>query len=127
MEILGKAREDLETIYLHPKVCRIIKKLTKITGRRKGFLIRNVRGTDNITAKQINNEVKRLFKSCGIRKKVHGLRHFYITNLLNIGINVREVQKLARHKKIETTIRYDDEINIKKKAEEINRKLSLNV
>ena len=36
----------------------------------------------------------------------HSLRHFYATNLLRNGVNIRVVQYLLGHKKLETTARY---------------------
>ncbi len=36
----------------------------------------------------------------------HSLRHFYATNLLRNGVNIRVVQKILGHQSIETTARY---------------------
>ncbi|MGD9617149.1 MAG: tyrosine-type recombinase/integrase [Alphaproteobacteria bacterium] len=42
------------------------------------------------------------------RPRPHGLRHQAITRLLELGEDVRKVQRFSRHSRIETVVRYDD-------------------
>ena len=42
----------------------------------------------------------------------HSLRHQYITNLVNAGVHPRKAQQLARHSKIETTMKFYTHLSI---------------
>jgi len=65
--------------------------------------------------------VKRSCKVLNIPyKRVHGTRHTWITNLLNKGIPVPQVQYLAGHRDINTTMRYYKFVNL-----EISGKINL--
>jgi integrase len=66
----------------------------------------------------LNREFNKLFHSIGIKKNIHGFRHFYITTLLN-NLDVRTVRKFSRHKNLEMLIIYDDEIDIKNKTSQV--------
>lgn len=61
-----------------------------------------------LTPSSIQNVFKRLKKNVGIEGHFspHVLRNFYIKQLLKGGLNLREVQLLARHSKIEITKGY---------------------
>ncbi|MFB5660774.1 tyrosine-type recombinase/integrase [Alteribacillus sp. HJP-4] len=54
------------------------------------------------------NIFKRIRKKLGLKSDFspHTLRNFYIKNLLKKGANLREVQLLARHRKIDVTRKY---------------------
>ena len=61
--------------------------------------------------KDIDSQIRSIVKYAG--KKVgldwihpHSFRHFYATNLLRNGVNIRVVQQLLRHSDIKTTARY---------------------
>lgn len=57
---------------------------------------------------QINKRFSHWTKAAGVRSSLtfHCLRHFYITYLIENGIDLSMVRKLARHRNIETTARY---------------------
>lgn len=61
-----------------------------------------------LTKDSVQNVFKRLRKSIGIESyfSPHVLRNYYIKNLLKGGLNMREVQLLARHSKIDVTRQY---------------------
>jgi integrase/recombinase XerC len=68
-------------------------------------------GLDRLTLGSVNRVMDRLSAKAGLARKVspHGLRHGGITRALNVsGGDVRAVQRLSRHAKIETLMRYDD-------------------
>jgi integrase/recombinase XerC len=44
----------------------------------------------------------------GIRVTPHGLRHLAITDVLDIGVGIRDAQRFSRHKDPNTLLKYDD-------------------
>ena len=65
---------------------------------------------ERLSAKSIYNMVKKYGEMIGVQGlRPHKLRHSGITAALDAtGGNVREVQKLSRHKKLDTLLIYDD-------------------
>jgi integrase/recombinase XerC len=66
---------------------------------------------NRLTGESIRRMVERLCASAGIHKQMspHRVRHGAITAALDAsGGNIRKVQKLSRHAKIETVLIYDD-------------------
>lgn len=53
--------------------------------------------------------VRRLAKRAGITKRIspHSLRHAFVTNALDAGVPIRDVQFAARHSDPRQTVKYD--------------------
>ena len=68
-------------------------------GRRKGT---------PLSTHQLNNIFHKVRKAAGIKKavNVHSLRHSFATHLYDRGIDIRTIQALLGHDKLETTARY---------------------
>lgn len=118
--VQGKGCDDKEAIHLLPETVRVIKEYLKVNKIASGILFKSLgnRKGKRITTKTINRELKALFDEVGIDKTVHGLRHYYITTLLET-FDVRDVRKFSRHKSLEMIIVYDDEVDISHKAQEV--------
>ncbi len=63
---------------------------------------------EKFSQKHLNETIKKIMKLCSIEKEVcfHVGRHTFATCLIRAGVPVHYVQKLLKHKKIETTMVY---------------------
>lgn len=118
--VQGKGRDDKEAIHLLPETVRVVREYMRVNKVASGILFKSLgnRKSDRISTKTINRELKVLFAEVGVDKSVHGLRHYYITTLLET-FDVRDVRKFSRHRSLEMLIVYDDEIDIAHKANEV--------
>jgi integrase/recombinase XerD len=72
------------------------------------WLFPGLRTGHYISPRTLNRACKAAAKAAGISKRItmHTLRHCFATHLLESGIDLRTIQKLLGHKKLETTSRY---------------------
>lgn len=73
-----------------------------------GWLFPGMNPIDPITPRQLNRAIHHAASLAGIEKKVsmHSLRHAFATHLLERKVDVRLIQVMLGHKKIETTTKY---------------------
>jgi len=118
--VQGKGRDDKEGVHLMPETIKTLKLYMRVNKVASGALFRSMsnRKSERISTMTIKRELKSLFRDEGIDKSVHGLRHYYITTLLE-RFDVRDVRKFSRHKSLEMLIVYDDEIDIEEKSREV--------
>lgn len=105
IHLIGKGNKPA-VVPLPPRVARACD--AAIADRPAGPLLlsRSGRRMDRHAATRI---VQRLAKAAGITKHLspHSLRHAFITNALDAGVPLRDVQIAARHADPRTTTRYD--------------------
>jgi site-specific recombinase XerD len=108
LRVIGKGRHDA-TLPLHPLVGAAAQDFPE-----KGYWFpTNAKGNANgksgpILARSVSGIIGEVFIRAKVEGGAHRLRHWYATNLLYEGSNLKEVQKLMRHKSIQSTERYTD-------------------
>jgi len=89
-------------IPINPKWTKIIKEYY-YTYKPTGLLFPGE--SEKYSNTSIRSILKAALQRCGITKKVcvHSLRHSYATHLLNSGNNIRQVQTILGHARVQTT------------------------
>lgn len=90
-------------VFLSPKMLDLLKTYFN-EYKPKEYLFEGQKG-NQYSAKSVQSVMKNALKKSGIRKQatVHTLRHSFATHLLEDGTDIRYIQQLLGHKKLETT------------------------
>jgi integrase/recombinase XerD len=102
----GRGHKDRQTL-LPPKLLELLRVYFHWK-RPTDWLFPGEKPGQPISTKAIYYACKNAAKDAGISKPVHphSLRHAFATHLLEAGVNLRTIQLLLGHAKLETTARY---------------------
>jgi len=98
----AKGKKD-RYVMLSENVLELLKEYYKVYKPQK-YIIEGLNG-GKYSPKSVQSVFKRALKKAGIKKKasVHTLRHSFATHLLDEGTDIRYIQELLGHKRLETT------------------------
>ena len=108
----GKGRRD-RTAYLTPQVCQFLRAWTRERGSEPGALFCPVSSTGLVRVTRMRGEslwyiLRRRQRQAEVEGITpHSYRRAYVTDLLDAGVDVFTVQRLAGHADAITTARYD--------------------
>jgi site-specific recombinase XerD len=108
----GKGRKDRYAM-LPPALLDLLRAWW-LAGRERGvmlpggWLFPGQNPVNPLTTRQLNRAFHAALAAAGIDKRVslHGLRHCFATHLLEQKVDIRVIQVLLGHKKLDTTARY---------------------
>jgi len=102
----GKGRKD-RNVMLSPHLLALLRAWWQ-AARPKGWLFPGRNPAQPMTARQLNRACHAAAQAAGIERNVslHTLRHSFATHLLEQNIDVRVIQVLLGHAKIESTTLY---------------------
>ncbi len=112
--VQGKGRDDKTPIHLNPEVTEALRAYCTAYSVSSGqlfFSISNSSYGHPLTTRGLRITVTRLFKKLGINKGLHGLRHFYVTKLVEeYPGDLFTVMAFTRHRSLEQLQVYNDAI-----------------
>ena len=108
----GKGGEDRHAM-LSPQLLELLRAWWR-EGRRRslllpgGWLFPGRNPVEPLSARQLGRVVRAAAQAAGINKRVspHTLRHSFATHLLEQGVDIRVIQTLLGHAKLDTTALY---------------------
>jgi site-specific recombinase XerD len=102
----GKGRKD-RYVMLSPQLLELLRAWYQ-QARPRGWLFPGRNPVQSMTTRQLTRACHEAAQAAGIEKRVspHTLRHSFATHLLEQNVDIRVIQALLGHVKLDTTARY---------------------
>lgn len=109
----GKGRKDRYAL-LSPQMLALLRAWWKERPRHSGWMFPGQDPVNPITERQLNRVLHVATELAGLDKKInlHSLRHSFATHLLERGVDIRVIQALLGHARLDTTARYTQVANL---------------
>ena len=115
LRILGKGRDDLEKIDLHPQTVKVMKWYLKENNLKSGYLFWSRQNrSGHMTRQNLNWLIRQVHEKCGITNVGHGWRKVFVSKLIDSGMDLLTVSSFSRHQSIEMLKVYYDRLSRKK-------------
>lgn len=103
----GKGDKD-RYVMLSQRLLVCLRQYYKAERPRGKYLFPGQRPDSHITNKAVRDGLRKAVEAVGLKKRVtaHALRHAFATHLLEMGTDIRVIQRLLGHGSIRTTERY---------------------
>lgn len=111
LAVLGKGRTAREALTIAPATMAAVREWLDVRGDESGPLFVNLdRGHERqrLSGSAIYDVVRAIGEAVGVKARPHGLRHSGVTHALDLGIDVRSVQRWSRHADLRVLMTYDD-------------------
>lgn len=113
--VQGKGRDDKEPVHLNPDVAEALKLYCTTYQVSSGYVFFSVSNNHSkglpLTTRGLRTVVTHLFNKLGIDRTVHGLRHYYVTKLVQeFPGDLFMIMNFTRHRSIEQLQVYNDAI-----------------
>jgi len=104
--IMGKGKKDRQ-VQLPESILILLRNYYKQYQPKGGYLFQG-QFDPQYSERSINQFLKKYAELAGIKRNIHAhlLRHGYATSSLEMGTDIRIIQKLLGHNSIKTTLRY---------------------
>jgi integrase len=116
ISIMGKGRDEKESLPLIPRVSEVLMDYLTKTEKKSGYLLTSIRGenTERLTTKTIWLQMRSFLDSLQIHRNPHQCRSFYITSLVRHIPDLFTVISYSRHRSVTTLQKYVNQINLEK-------------
>jgi len=110
-KVHGKASDELQTKHLPQKCITALQTYFDFLPDTAGYLFTGMRGPqkEHITPQGLRQFLTPYIRACGIKKTLHGFRHYFVTELLTLfGGDLLKVMHFSGHSSVNAVRAYDD-------------------
>jgi integrase/recombinase XerD len=109
--VLGKGRDDKETVDVHPRMVEVLTDYLTEMDLRSGWLFPSKKNVGmGLSPNMIWRLVMGIHRELGITKNVHSYRKVFTSRLIQSGMNLLDVRTYTRHRDITQLQTYYDRI-----------------
>jgi site-specific recombinase XerD len=113
--IHGKGRDDKEPVHLNPDVSGVLRRYCDSYNISSGYVFFSISNNHSkgeaLSTRGLRATITHLFNKLGIDKNVHGIRHWYVTKLVEeFPGDLFMISNFTRHRSIEQLAVYNDAV-----------------